>query len=73
MVIFYNIETNEIIYTENKVTHPSLPIVDVDNILLKQGLSYVCLNNEMGLEVFNYKVSFDEEGNFKGLKLKEVI
>ena len=32
------------------------------------GLNFVCLNYEIGIDIFNYKAMIDEQGNFSGLQ-----
>ena len=33
----------------------------------EQGLDFVCLNYELGISIFDYKVARDEDTNFIGL------
>ena len=73
MVILYNKQTKEILYTEKETMIPQLPIGTVDEkveILAKQKYCFVGVPYEMDLEVFNYVVCLDSENNFTGLQPK---
>ena len=75
MVIFYDIETKEIRYTERDSMLPTLPGGTTEekiNLLKEQNIAFVSVPYELDLEVFNYKVAFDESNNFIGLQPKEV-
>ena len=76
MVIFYDITTKEIKYTERDSILPKLPegtTEDKINLLKEQNIAFVSVPYELDLEIFNYKVTFDENNNFIGLQPKEVI
>lgn len=73
MVVFYNLITKEIIYTERDKILPQLPIGTTEEqsqILAQENIGFVGVPYEMDLEVFNYLVCHDEEGNFIGLQPK---
>lgn len=73
MVIFYDLNTNEIKYTEREVIQPVLPIGTTEEklILLKeQNIGFVSVPYELDSEIFNYRVSFNNENNFIGLQPK---
>ncbi|MDU5109753.1 MAG: hypothetical protein E6248_04870 [Clostridium sp.] len=75
MVIFYDIETKEIKYTERDSMLPNLPGGTTEekiDLLRKENIGFVSVAYELDLEVFNYKVAFDEKNNFIGLQPKEV-
>lgn len=73
MVIFYDLITKDILYTEKEVITPILPLGNTEEkveILNKQNIGFVGVNYEMNLEVFNYKVCINEMGEFIGLQPK---
>lgn len=73
MVIVYDISTREILYTEQEVMAPQLPMGDTEEkktALLAEGKSFVGLPYEMGTEVFDYLVALNENNEFIGLQPK---
>lgn len=70
MVVFFD-EDGNITEVENHVMTPSTPadmsLVDKIVYYNELGLDFVCLNYEIGGEIFNYKVARDEDTNFIGL------
>ena len=73
MVIFYDKETKEILYTENDTMYPALPkgaYEEKIGILDKENIEFVSVPYEMGTEIFNFKVGINELGEFIGLQPK---
>lgn len=73
MVIFYDKETKEVMYTEKGTMVPTLPIGSTEEkiqLLGEQNIGFVGVPYEMDLEAFNYIVCLDEEKNFIGLQPK---
>lgn len=73
MVIVYNIEDGEILYTERDRMIPELPYGDTEEkvrILESEGKAFVGLAYEMGEEIFEYKAILDNDKNFVGLQPK---
>lgn len=71
MVIFYDLDTKEIKYTERDVMTPTLPIGDVQfqiQKLKEQNIGFISVPYELDLEVFNYKVDLNNKKEFIGLK-----
>ncbi len=71
MVIYFD-NTGTIRRSEDFVMSPVFPAnsnmqekMDYYNSI---GLSFVCLNYEIGIDIFNYKAMIDEQGNFIGLQ-----
>lgn len=78
MVIFYDLNTKEIMRTERDTMLPTLPIGATEEkieILKEDNIGMVSVPYELDLEVFNYKVALDENNIFLGLqpKKEEVI
>lgn len=64
MVIFYDKTTLEIIYTESNVLTPTLPegtIEDKKAILDKLNIDFLGLDKEYGMDIYNYKISNENE------------
>lgn len=73
MVIFYDLETKDILYTERDTILPNLPNGSTEEqleILAKENIGFVSVPYEMDLEVFNFKVCFDINNVFQGLQPK---
>lgn len=76
MIIFYKLDTKEIIRGECDTMVPILPM----NMSLEEKIEYfksinegfVVYKEELSAKIFNYNLVFDEEGTFIGLHLKEV-
>ena len=72
MVIFYDLTTKEIKYTERDTMIPTLPIGTTEekiSILAQQNIGFVSVPYEMDIEAFNYTVCF-AESIFAGLQPK---
>lgn len=74
MVIFYDLETKEIKRTEDNTMEPVLPMNktfdEKKEHYRTENEGIVCLPYEMGVYIFNFKLCFDEQGNFVGLQPK---
>lgn len=73
MVIFYDLNTKEIMRTERDTILPILPIGTTEEkveVLKEDNIGMVSVPYELDLEVFNYKVAFDENNNFIGIQPK---
>lgn len=71
MVVFYDLETKEILHTEQEVISPRLPIGTTEEkkeLLERGGKGFVSIPYEFGLEIFDFKICLDENGNFIGLQ-----
>lgn len=74
MIIFYKLDTKEIIRGECDTMVPILPV----NMTLEEKMEYfksinegfVVYKEELSAKIFDYNLVFDEKGNFVGLKLK---
>lgn len=76
MVIIYDLDTKQILYTEDNVNTPVLPLGTIEEkkeLLKKEGKNYISIEEELGVNVLDYKLKFDDENNFIGLQKKEVI
>lgn len=72
MVIIYDLDTKEIVYTERDTMIPKLPVGTTEEkiqILAQDNKGFVGVPYEMDFEVFDYKVCFSE-GVFIGLQPK---
>ncbi len=71
MVIYYD-ENGRIDSSNDYVMSPVSPahmtLEEKITYYKSVGLSFVCLNYEIGIDIFNYKVMIDEQGNFSGLQ-----
>lgn len=77
MVVFFD-QNGNVEMVEHHVMTPTSPsnMKLVDKIVYYNGigLDFVCLNYEIGGEIFNYKVARDEDTNFLGLiPIKEEV
>jgi len=74
MIIYFDIETKAIKRTEDYTNVPILPFnmtLDEQKIFYKsQGESFVDYKTEIGSNVYNYILKFDEDSNFIGLQPK---
>lgn len=71
MVIFYDLTTKDIIYTVSKEMIPTIPVGTTEEkieILKNENKGFIGVPYEMDLEVFNYKVCFNDLGEFQGLQ-----
>lgn len=62
MVIFYDKDSLDILYTEGGVIKPTLPpgsLKEQREILSKDNVDFLTLAKEMGLEIYNYKVNIN--------------
>lgn len=75
MVIFYDISTREIKYTERDVMTPQLLYGSTSEkveALEEDNIGFISVPYEMDLEVFDYLVCLDEKNNFIGLQPKSL-
>ena len=74
MVIIYDLETKEILSTEDNTIIPELPFGDTDEkvrMLKEEGKGFVSMPYEYGPDILNYELIFDEQDRFVGLQPKE--
>jgi len=77
MVVFYDLDTKEIVRGECNTMMPILPM----NMNLEEKTEYfksinegfVTCVEEFGSEIFDYNLVFDTSSNFIGLQTKEAI
>lgn len=72
MVIFYDLKTKNILYTEQEKMIPELPFGTTKekiDILAKEGKGFIGVPYELGMEVVDYKVVFSK-GEFVGIQPK---
>lgn len=75
MVVIYDLNTKEIIRVEDNTNAPILPF----NMTLEEkkkhfknnNQNYIVLNEEMGANIYNYNLIFDDKGEFKNIQIKE--
>ncbi len=74
MVIFYDLDTKEIVRTEDYTMEPVLPqgstFEEKKEFYKSQGQGFVALPYEMGIYIFNFRLCFDINGSFTGLQPK---
>lgn len=74
MVIFYDLETKEMIRTEDYTMEPLLPMnttfEEKKEFYKSQGQGFISLPYEMGMYVLNFRLCFDNNGIFTGLQPK---
>ena len=76
MVIIYDLDTKQILYTEDNVNTPVLPLGTIEEkkeLLKKEGKNYISIEEELGVNILDYELKFDDEDNFIKLEKKEVI
>ena len=75
MVIFYDIETRDILRTEDNTMVPTLPA----NMELEEKKAYyrenfedfISIPYELGINIYNFNLCFDKDNNFIGMQMKE--
>ncbi|MED1603660.1 hypothetical protein [Alkalihalophilus marmarensis] len=73
MVIVYDLETKEIVSTEDNTLIPQIPVGDTEtkvNILKEDGRGFISVPYELGSSVNDYKLIFNENDEFIGLEAK---
>lgn len=73
MVIFYNLETKEILRTEDNRMTPALPtgtLEEQKRTYSDEGIGVISLPYEMGINIFDYNLCFNESGAFVGITPK---
>lgn len=76
MVIFYDLTTKDILYTEQERITPELPKGTVEekvNLLKEENKGFVSVPYEAGMEILDYKVCLDSNNNFIGLQPKDIM
>lgn len=76
MVIFYDIETKNIKRIEENTINPVLPLnmtIEEQKIFYKEHKEdFISLNEEIGVDIFNYQLVFNEKNEFLELKRKVI-
>jgi len=75
VVIFYDMETKEIIRAEDNAMIPSLPA----NMTLEEmricykanNEDFISIPYELGINIYKFNLCFDENNNFIGIQAKE--
>ena len=74
MVVFYDLETKEILRTEDNTTIPLMPFNSTfdeqKEYYRNQNEDFISLPLEMGAYIFMFKLVFDADGKFTGLQPK---
>lgn len=73
MVIFFDIDTKQIFNIEENTMVSALPAGTMDEkkeILRKDNLDFISIPYEMGMEIFNYNLCFNSDGQFVGIAHK---
>jgi lysylphosphatidylglycerol synthetase-like protein (DUF2156 family) len=74
MIIYYNLDTLEIVRGECDTMTPILPfnmtIEEKQAFYKSNNEGYVAYADEIGSKIFNYDLVFDENGDFIGLQHK---
>ena len=74
MVVFYDLETKEILRTEDNTIIPLMPFNSTfdeqKEYYRSQNEDFISLPLEMGAYIFMFKLGFDVNGNFTGLQPK---
>ena len=69
MIIFYKVDTKEIIRTEDNTMIPVLPanmtFDEKKEYYATKNENFIALPYEMGFYVFSFKLSFDVNGNYR--------
>lgn len=66
MVVYYDLESREIVFTENGTNKPLLirgSEDEIKSLLSEQNLGFIVVDQEIGEEIFDY--ALDEEFNLK--------
>ena len=74
MIIYYKLDTKEIQRTEDNTLIPILPfnttLDEKVEFYKEQGIGFVSTEEEVGTDIFNYNLNFDNEDNFVGISKK---
>ncbi len=74
MIIYYDLDTKEIVRGECDTMEPILPfnmtLLEKQAFYKSNNEEYVAYAEEIGSRIFNHDLVFDENGNFIGLKPK---
>lgn len=73
MVIFFDMDTKQIFNIEENTMVPALPAGTTEEkkeILKRDNLDFISIPYEMGMEIFNYNLCFNESGQFVGIAHK---
>lgn len=74
MVIFYKLDTKEIVRTEENTMEPILPFNmtfdEKRNFYKENNEGFISIPQELGIYIFDYDLIFDGKGNFIQLKPK---
>ena len=74
MIAYYNLNTKEIMRTEDYTQVPVMPFnLDLEGkkaYYKSINLGFVTIDKEMGADIYNYTLKFDANGIFTGLQLK---
>lgn len=77
MVIIYDLNTKEIIRTEDNTNEPILPfnmtLEEKEAYLKERNQSYIILNDEIGAKIYNHTLIFNNEGEFEKIEIKEAL
>lgn len=75
MIITYDLITKEILSTEDNTIIPTFPIGNVlekVKILKSEGKGYIGVPYELGADVLDYRLVFNDADEFVGLQPKEI-
>ena len=75
MVIVYDLITKEILSTEDDTIIPAFPIGDTEtkvSVLKSEGKGYVSVPYELGADILDYKLVFNDKDEFIGLQPMEI-
>lgn len=74
MIIYYDLDTKEILRTENNIMAPIIPsnstFQEQKEYYNLQNEGFIVLQNEMGAYISSFKLGFNESGSFTGLQPK---
>ncbi len=73
MVLVFDLVTKELLSTEDNTIIPALPAGDTETkvqILKEEGKGFISLPYELGTDILNYNLIFDDDDNFIGLQPK---
>lgn len=77
MIIFYDLDTKEIVRTEDNTMNPILPanmtFEEQKSSYKENNEGFLSLPYEMGASIFEYKLCFNSSYEFIGLQPKETI
>lgn len=75
MIIVYDLDTKDILSTEDNTIIPAFPIGDTAekvSVLKSEGRGFVSVPYELGLEVLDYRLVFNDANEFVGLQPKNI-